>query len=264
MDLFRFTPGDSPVLVSVPHAGLFVPDDIKAGLSAAALALPDTDWHVDRLYDFVTELGCGLLTATHSRYVVDLNRDPEGKPLYPGADNTETCPTATFHSQPIYREAAPDQAEVSTRIERYWRPYHEKLAVELKTLKARHGMAVLFDAHSIASVLPRFFQGSLPVFNLGTANGASADAALTRRMMEVLEAAGPHYTSVLNGRFTGGYITRRFGRPADAVHAVQLEMAQRAYMDEAPPYRYREDLAQRLRPVLRNLIETVLDWARRR
>ena len=264
MDLFRFTPGPEPILVSVPHAGTKLPAGIRARLTPEALALPDTDWHVERLYDFATELGASLLVANYSRYVVDLNRAPDDRPLYPGADNTEVCPTRTFANEPIYQGGAPTRPEIEQRLGLFWHPYHGKIAEEIGRLKQVHKRIVLFDAHSIASVVPRFFEGELPVFNLGTAKGVSADPDLTQRMLKVLDGASPDWPTVLNGRFTGGYITRTYGRPHEGVHAVQLEMAERAYMDEGAPYRYREDKAQRLIPVLRKLIETARDWARAR
>ncbi|HZB92379.1 MAG TPA: N-formylglutamate deformylase, partial [Stellaceae bacterium] len=235
-DLFRFTPGSTPLLISFPHVGTFIPDDLAKRMTEAALPLPDTDWHVDRLYDFAASLGAGTLVATHSRYVVDLNRDPAGTPLYPGAQNSELVPLLTFAGEAIYRAgAAPDAAEVARRVERFYVPYHQALAAELSRLTQRFGFALLWDAHSIASRVPRFFSGRLPDLNLGSARGASAAPALVRRVMAVLEAASP-FSAVLDGRFTGGYITRHFGRPDRNIHALQLEMAEIAYMDEAPPY----------------------------
>ena len=225
--------------------------------------MPDTDWHVDRLYDFADALGAGMLVATHSRYVVDLNRDPEDRPLYPGADNTEVCPTSTFDAARIYQDGgAPDPAEVAARVARYWDPYHAALQRELDGLHERHGVACLLEAHSIRSVVPRFFDGRLPDLNLGTADGASAAPDLTDRAMAALRASDG-YSSVLNGRFKGGYNTRRFGAPSRGIHALQLEMAQCVYMDEAPPFTYRPEKADRIRPTLRRLLQAMLDWANR-
>jgi N-formylglutamate deformylase len=259
-DLFRFTPGSTPVLISVPHAGTHVPPEILDRLTPEARALPDTDWHVDRLYEFAPQLGVGLLVATHSRYVVDLNRDPAGTPLYPGADNTETVPLATFASAPVYRAgAAPNAAEVQQRIDRYWRPYHDRLATEIAALRRRFGIAVLWDGHSIASRVPRFFEGRLPDLNLGSGSGTTADPGLIRRMADLL--AGSGFSSVLDGRFKGGYITRHYGQPQRGVHALQLEMAEIAYMDEAPPYRYDAARAARLIAVLREAVAALLAWA---
>ncbi len=263
-EVFQFRAGETPLLVSIPHDGRHLPQAIAAGMTAEARRLPDTDWHVRRLYGFAAEIGAGVLAATHSRYVVDLNRDPAGKDLYPGADNTEIVATATFDRQPIYRPgAAPGEDQARARVDTYWRPYHARLAAELEALKSRFGLAVLFDAHSIRSRVPRFFDGRLTDLNLGTACGRSADAGLAARALAALEAA-PGYSAVLNGRFTGGYITRHYGRPADRVHALQLELSQRTYMAESHPFAYDPVLADRLTPVLRRLLEELLAWAEAR
>lgn len=252
--------GDTPLIVNVPHDGREIPADIGATMTADALALPDTDWHIRDLYGFATGLGATVTSARYSRYVVDLNRDPSGKSLYPGADTTEVCPTTTFRQEPIYRDGmTPDAPEVDRRLDLYWRTYHAELARVIAETREKFGAVLLFDAHSIGSVLPRFFEGRLPDFNLGTADGASADADLTERMFGVLDTADG-YTAILNGRFKGGYITRHYGDPANNVHAIQLEMGQVAYMDEDPPFRFRPDLADRVRPVLNTLLQTGLDW----
>jgi len=261
MDFYHFTAGRTPLLVSMPHVGTHVPDDIAGRMTNSALTLPDTDWHVDRLYDFLGDLGAGVIRATHSRYVIDLNRPPDGAALYPGASNTELCPTTQFDDSPIYRPGQGlSEREVAARLERYWRPYHQRLAQELAALKARYGFALLFDAHSIRSVVPRFFAGRLPDINLGTGSGASAASELAALL---IERAGDavDYSSVLNGRFKGGYITRQYGRPAEGVQAVQLELAQVTYMDEDPPFAFRDDLARRVRPVLRSIVAAMLEWA---
>jgi N-formylglutamate deformylase len=187
---------------------------------------------------------------------------PAGTALYPGANNTELCPLATFEGAPIYRDgAAPDQAEIADRIETYWRPYHDTLANALGRLRRQHGVAVLFDGHSIASVLPRFFEGTLTDLNLGTGGGSAADPELAARV-EKVAASQAQYSSVLNGRFKGGYITRHYGRPADNIHAVQLELSWATYLEPVPPYRMLPERADPLtRDVLRPLIETLLDWA---
>jgi len=258
---FLFAPGSTPLLVSAPHVGTDIPAALAETMTAEAIAVPDTDWHMDRLYDFARAMGAGMLLATRSRYVVDLNRDPAGKPLYPGADNTEVCPTSRFDRAPVYRDGKlPDGAAVARRVDRYWRPYHDVLDAELRRLKRKFGVALLFDAHSILSRVPRFFDGRLPDLNLGTGGGSSADPQLVARLGDVLRG-GNDFSHVVDGRFKGGYITRHYGRPAEGVHAVQLEMAQCAYMDEAPPWTYRPDLAERIQPVLRRLLQAMLDWA---
>ncbi len=261
---YAFTPGRTPLLVSMPHVGTHIPEAIAGRMTDAARAVPDTDWHVDRLYDFLEELGASVITATHSRLVVDLNRSPDGTPLYPGASNTELCPTTLFDERPVYEAGQePSETEIAGRIEEYWRPYHERLSIETRALRAEHGVAVLFDAHSIRSRVPRFFEGRLPDINLGTGGGSSADPALAAAALEAAaEADG--YTSVLNGRFKGGYITRSYGRPQQGMHAIQLELAQATYMDEDPPFRFREELAKQVRPALRRVVQAVLDWAAER
>jgi N-formylglutamate deformylase len=260
MDPFRWHAGHAPLLVSMPHVGTVVAPEIAARLSPAARPLPDTDWHVDRLYDFLGALGASTLVATQSRYVIDLNRAPDGAPLYPGADNTELCPTTTFDGAPLYRDGgAPDAAEIAARRAAIWQPYHARLRAALAALTARHGRVVLWDAHSIRSRVPRFFAGRLPDLNFGSGGGTAADPDLLRRLSAVA-AASPGYTHVVDGRFKGGYITRACGAPAAGVHAVQLELSQITYMDEDAPYGFREDLATGIRPLLRDLLSTALDW----
>ena len=245
----------------MPHTGTYVPDHLKERLSPEALALPDTDWHLERLYDFLDEAGASVLAATHSRYVVDLNRPPDNANLYPGQDTTGLVPVDTFHKQPVYLPGTePGPEEVLHRLQKYWKPYHEKLATELERLRRAHGVALLWDAHSIFSVVPRFFSGKLTDFNLGTADGRSCDGFVGQGLLSVLQS-DPSFTSVLNGRFKGGYITRTYGNPAGGVQAVQLELSEATYMDERPPYAFREDLAARVRPQLRALIDTFLELA---
>ena len=261
MDIFRYHRGSTPLLVSIPHCGIHLPPAIAAVMTATGRATPDTDWHVDRLYDFAAGLGASVLAATHSRYVVDLNRPPDDAPLYPGADTTGLCPTTTFARQPIYEAGAePDDDAITTRIAAYWRPYHDRLAGALARIEARHGIALLFDAHSIRCEVPRLFDGRLADLNLGTGGGGSAAAELERRLAKIC-ANAKGYTSVLNGRFTGGYITRAYGRPAAGVHAVQLELSQITYMLEDPPYTYLPERTERIRPLLERLLGEMLDWA---
>ena len=260
---FTFTRGTTPLVVSVPHVGTYVPPDLLARMTPAAACVPDTDWHVERLYDFAYELGASVIAATHSRLVVDLNRDPSGQALYPGASNTELCPLGSFADEPVYRAgAAPDAAEIAMRVTRHWHPYHAALAAELARVRAAFGIAILWDAHSIISRAPRFFSGVLPDFNLGTADGASCDSGLAGEIAALLAGASG-FTAIHNGRFKGGYITRRFGRPAEKIHAIQLEIAQCAYMDEGPPFAWNQMKAARVRPILNTCLRACLDWVAR-
>lgn len=255
-DVYAYHAGDSPLLVSVPHDGREVPGDIRARMTHDALELPDTDWHVSKLYDFVPDLGASLITANYSRYVIDLNRPPDGTRLYAGKAGTGLCPQATFAGGPLYRDAdAIQAAEVEARVERYWRPYHERVRETLAELKERHGYALLWDAHSIASRVPLLFEGELPILNLGTWDDRSCDQGIAGAIFAAADES--NYPAVRNGRFKGGYITRHYGDPAAGINAVQLEVAQRAYMDEASG-EYRPDLAVRFRDTLEQLLETYL------
>ena len=243
--------GTTPLLVSVPHAGTHLPPDIAAQLTPIGRQILDTDWHVDALYDFAAAEGASLLIATHSRTVVDLNRNPEGGRLYPGQHETTVCPTETFAGAPLY-VAPPAPEEIARRIPLYWTPYHQALEAELARIHARHGAAHLLDAHSICGEIPRLFPGQLPDLNYGTNNGASASPALTAR---ALAATAPHpFTTILNGRFLGGHITRHYGRPAHTIHAIQLELAQRTYTDELAPNPYDPARAAPLKSALRALV----------
>jgi N-formylglutamate deformylase len=210
-------PGRTPLLVSVPHAGTYIPWALRDRMTPVALGVPDTDWHVPLLYQCALELDVGLLVATHSRYVIDLNRNPDGVALYAGADNTELCPTRSFAQEPLYRDGQlPDAAEIETRRQRYWQPYHDALAGELSRLRAAHGHAVLIDGHSIRAEVPRFFAGQLPDLNLGTADGQSCAPGLQQASEQLLSGA-TGFSFVSNGRFKGGTITRRHGQPGQGV-----------------------------------------------
>jgi N-formylglutamate amidohydrolase len=257
-EAFTFYEGGSPLLVSVPHDGRDLPGDVRARMTEAGLALPDTDWHVARLYDFVRDLGASLLVARYSRYVVDLNRSADDAALYAGQVATGLCPSLTFAGEAIYRDGAIGPEETARRVSDYWQPYHAKLAATLADLRARHGYALLWDAHSIASVVPRLFDGRLPALNIGTYGGRSCGEPLAAAVTAC--AAGSPYSHVRDGRFQGGFITRRYGQPANHVHAVQLEIAQRVYMDEASAT-YDTQKASQLRDTLRNMLETLIKTA---
>lgn len=249
--VYRLQRGDAPLLVSIPHLGTGIPAELAGRLGPDAAPLADTDWHLDRLYGFARELGATVLGARISRYAIDLNRPPGGESLYPGQATTGLCPTETFRGEPLYPPGGePDDAERQRRLQAYWQPYHAALRAELDRLRAVHGRALLWEAHSIASHLPRLFEGKLPDLNFGTNDGRACDPALLEAALEPLRAAPGLFTHVVNGRFKGGYITRHYGQPAAGVHAIQLEMCQSLYMEETAPFAYREDLAARVQPLL--------------
>ncbi len=257
---FTLHRGTTPLLVSVPHAGTEIPQDLRPHFVPRAADVEDTDWHLERLYAFVKKLGASLIVPRFSRYVVDLNRPPDNKPMYANANNTELCPTRFFSGDPLYREgAAPGQAEVARRVDKYWRPYHAAVALELARLKEWHGHAVLFDAHSIKSELPWLFEGRLNDLNLGTVGATSCAPELREALVAVLELQ-PLFTQVVDGRFKGGHITRHYGRPAQGIHAVQLEMCWSCYMREEPPWAHDAQQAARVQPVLKSLVGAMLDW----
>lgn len=255
---YRFLPGRSPLLVSMPHVGTELPAQIKQALTAMARTLPDNDWYVDRLYDFVLEEGAGVLMARYSRYVIDLNRPPDDASLYPGQTHTGLCPVRSFSDAPLYLQELVElpAAEVQFRREQYWHPYHAALAAAIEQTRRRWGCALLLDAHSIRSRVPRLFEGRLPDINLGTDDGRSCDERLVQPLLGLLRGQ-PQFSHVLNARFKGGYITRHYGRPAAGVHALQIELAQDAYMDEEA-VQYTAGRAAPLRVLLRAVVRTLL------
>jgi len=257
MEIATLHRGTLPLLVSLPHDGSHIPAELSARMAPESRRAPDTDWHVSRLYAFAKELGASVLAPSHSRYVVDLNRPPDDVSLYPGQNTTGLCPAVRFSGEPVYLEGQqPSGDEIAARVERYWRPYHSLLAEELARLRARHGRVLLWEGHSIRAQVPFLFEGVLPDLNLGTSSGASCAPALQARLETVL-GAQRDYSWVANGRFKGGYITRHYGRPADGVDAVQLELAQKNYMDE-DSFAYVEARASKLQPMLRALVEAGL------
>jgi N-formylglutamate deformylase len=259
---YQFSAGSIPLLVSMPHVGTDIPDDIAARMAPAATDKADTDWHLVRLYDFLGELGASTIAARWSRYVIDLNRPPENTNLYPGQDTTGLCPVDTFHREPLYREGQqPDEVEIKRRLQAYWKPYHDQLRAELERMLALHGRVVLWDAHSIASIVPRFFEGKLPDLNFGTADGKSCAPGMTEAIVAAART-DERYTLAVNGRFKGGHITRFYGQPDKNVHAIQLEMCQSTYMNESAPFDYRSDLASQVQGVLRATVQAAADWVR--
>jgi len=258
IDICNTYDGELPLLISVPHDGCHVPKDMQDRMTPIGLAVPDTDWHVAELYDFARDLGASMLVANYSRYVVDLNRSEADDVLYPGQVVTGLCPVQTFAGEDIYTDGGVPDDERAVRIARYWQPYHTHIESTIDAMREKHGYALLWDAHSIPSVVPRLFDGELPELNIGTNGGESCAASIEAAVADAARA-GP-YTAVVNGRFKGGYITRYYGSPGNGIQAIQLEIAQRAYMDEATTV-FDAEKARRLRDTLRRLLRAFLDAA---
>ena len=255
--VFHLHRGEAPLLISIPHMGTRLPGDVRAQLTPAAAILQDTDWHLDRLYGFAVELGASVLQARVSRYAIDLNRPPDDTSLYPGQTTTSLCPTETFHGEPLYRPGyVIDATERERRLRTYWQPYHAALRAELDRLAAAHGTVLLWDAHSIASIVPRLFDGRLPDFNFGTADGRTCAPSLVDAVLTTARAFP--FTQVLNGRFKGGYITRHYGAPVHGIQALQLEMCQCLYMDERAPFDYLPAAAAHVQEALRAMLTAAL------
>jgi formiminoglutamase len=260
---------DLPLIVSMPHTGTDVPTEIEKDFVSPWLARKDADWWVERLYEFASGMGATVIRTAISRTVIDVNRDPSGRSLYPGQNTTELCPTSTFDGEPLYRSGVgPDAAELARRRQTFFDPYHRALRNEIERLNERHGKVVLYEAHSIRSRIAHLFDTELPHFNIGTNSGLSCDDTLSSAVVRVCEAS--IFTQVINGRFKGGYTTRHYGQPSKGVHAIQLELAMRAYMEEACvptpenwPSRYDPSRAEPLRAVVRRILETCLEFASR-
>jgi N-formylglutamate deformylase len=256
-DCYTSLPGKAPMLISVPHAGTRLSPGMAETMTPETACLPDTDWFVDRLYEFAGDMGASILRANFSRYVIDLNRPPDGTRLYPGRAETELCATTHFDGQPVYQTGRePSPSEIDARKQRYWQPYHQKLQAELNRLRAIHDQVILWDAHSIRSEVPRLFEGRLPDLNFGTAGGSSCASEISCDLLALAETHSS-FRTVLNGRFKGGYITRHYGLPARGIHAIQLEIAQSAYMDETAPA-FDPDRASPLTQILRDLVSLAL------
>lgn len=261
------TRGETPLIVSMPHTGTDIPVEIENRLSSPWLARKDADWWIHLLYDFAPALGATTVRTSLSRSVIDVNRDPSGRSLYPGQATTELCPMTTFDGEPLYRETATlDAEDIARRRDLYFAPYHHALEAEIARLLGRYGRIVVFEAHSIRSRIPRLFEGLLPHFNIGSNSGRSCAAELTASIGEICDQSG--FTRVTNGRFKGGYATRHYGEPQSGVHAVQLELAMRGYMEEpdAPtpqnwPQPYSAERAASMRATVQRILETCLNFA---
>lgn len=258
---YNFSAGKIGMLISMPHNGQLIPDDIASTMTDTGCKVPDTDWYMDKLYDFAQDLGIAIISPKYSRYVIDLNRNIDGVNLYPGANSTELCPTTAFDLSPLYKAGqVPSEAEIKRRIELYWQPYHQALKDTLANMEAEFGKVVLLDAHSILSQVPRFFEGQLPDFNFGSANGASCSDEL---MKQVNQLDLSPYTTVANGRFKGGFITRGYGKPDENIHAVQLELSQHTYMDE-PSDHYNEYKAGQVKEKLKCFVQCLADFTQQK
>jgi formiminoglutamase len=258
-DVVTVTRGPSPLILSMPHPGTGLPPEVHADLNERGRLVEDTDWHMRQLYSFAERFQPTILEAHLSRFVIDLNRDPSGASLYPGQATTELVPTTTFDGAPIWT-TPPEAAEIERRRATYFRPYHDALAAEIARVKTAHGYCVLWDCHSIKSVIPRLFPGTLPTLNLGTNSGASCTPLIEAAAVTAM--AGQTVTHVANGRFKGGWITRHYGRPAEHIHAIQMEIALSAYLaEEAPPWSFDPTKAASLQAALSAIIEAALDAA---
>jgi len=266
-DWLEITPGDAPLVVAFPHTGTDIPSDMESGFISPWLAKRDADWWIHELYAFAKELGATTVRTRLSRSVIDVNRDPSGASLYPGQTTTELCPTSTFDGQALYATDTPPPGEIDRRRRLYFDPYHNALKDELKRLKAAHGRVVLYDAHSIRSHIPRLFEGELPQFNIGTNGGETCSLTLSDAVLAICAQSG--HSHVLNGRFKGGWTTRHYGQPQGGVHAIQMELSMRGYLQEpsAPteenwPAPWSPETAAGLTPHLHAILNACLAFAR--
>ncbi len=257
MAVYEVHRGTSPVILGLPHTGTEVPPAIWERLNETGRLLADTDWHIERLYDGLLD-GATTVRARFHRYVIDANRDPEGVSLYPGQNTTGLVPVTDFDGKPIWKQGEePAQADIAGRLAEFHAPYHAALAAEIARVKAIHGAAVVYDCHSIRSHIPFLFEGKLPDFNVGTDMGRTCSTAIEQAVFGVAQVA-PGYTSILNGRFKGGWTTRHYGRPNDGVHAIQMELAQSTHLQaEAPPFAYDDEKAGQLRVHLKAMLERI-------
>ncbi len=247
---------DGPLLLAMPHSGLYVTPDMEQKLNDRGRLLSDTDWHIDRLYEGLIDEAT-IVRANFHRYMIDANRDPSGQSLYPGQNTTALCPLTDFEGQAIYLSAQePAEEDIQWRLGHFHRAYHKALEDQLQRIRNLHGYAVLYDCHSIRSRIPYLFEGQLPDFNIGTFDGKSC-AGLIENAVAQACASATGYSSVLNGRFKGGWTTRHYGKPQTGVHALQMELAQRTYMQEHHPWNWQQDSAERLRFHLRRILQKI-------
>lgn len=263
MTVFDVIRSDGPVVLGQPHGGTFVPDNLVSRLNSRGRELADTDWHITSLYDGLIPSATVVKSNVH-RYVIDANRDPAGKSLYPGRNTTALCPTTDFDGLAIWKPGQePSGEEVEERRLAFHAPYHAALASELERVRTTHGCAVLFDCHSIRSEISFLFNGVLPAFNIGTNGGQTCAPEFEDATHHLCKAAAADFDTILNGRFKGGWTTRRYGRPQDGFHSIQMEISQRSYMIEEAPWTYRPDRAGALRAVLARILNEVDQLARK-
>lgn len=257
---------DTPLILAMPHGGTELPDDLIGGFRSPWLARRDADWHIAALYDGLAQ--ATVVATDVSRSVIDVNRDPSGASLYPGQATTELCPTTTFDGDALYRDgAAPDETGIAARRSTWFDPYHAALAAEIARLRAMHLRVVVYDCHSIRSRIPRLFEGTLPVFNIGTNGGASCDSALRDAVAAACATSG--HSLVVDGRFRGGWTTRHYGQPDEGIHAIQMELAIRGYLAEPDPVSpdnwpppFDSALAAPMRATLSSILTACLEFAR--
>lgn len=261
MPVFELRQGTSPIILGLPHTGTAVPEDIHDRLNDNGKILADTDWHIHDLYADLLEDATSV-RATFHRYVIDANRDPSGTSLYPGQNTTGLVPDTDFDGKPIWKDGCePTEADITHRLQTFHAPYHAALAAEIERVKSIHGIAILYDCHSIRAHIPFLFEGKLPDFNIGTDLGKTCDPAIERIAVEATGAA-EGYTSILNGRFKGGWTTRHYGQPQTGVHAIQMELAQSTHLiTEAPPFAYDDNKAGQLRTHLKTILTRMEQFA---
>jgi formiminoglutamase len=265
-DWLRVERGSSPLILAFPHGGTVIPSDLHARFVSPWWATRDADWYIRDLYAGLAD--ATMVSTAISRSVIDVNRDPSGASLYPGQATTELCPTTTFDGDPLYQPGdAPDDSEIAFRRARWFDPYHAALAAEIDRVRSSHGHVVVYDCHSIRSRIPRLFEGELPELSIGTNNGATCDPALSDTVVAACAASGRAH--ILDGRFKGGWTTRHYGDPGGGIHAVQMELATRAYLREPvsidpgnwpPPYD--AAFAAPLRATLSDIFTAILDFAK--
>lgn len=259
---YIFHRGTEPLFITMPHVGTAIPSGLSSRFSDEACTVPDTDWHIEKLYAFARDMGASVLQAKWSRYVVDLNRPPDDQSLYPGQATTGLCPVVRFDGGEIYQSGQqPDATEIEERRGQYWQPWHDKLQEALNSIRDEFPRVVMWDAHSIRSVLPQFFQGKLPDFSIGTNDGQSCAPELEQRIADLAQQSSP-FTMVSNGRYKGGYITRHYAAPERGIHTIQMELTQGAYMQETPPWAWESDQAGALQERLKVMLESALLFAK--